>query len=98
MKEIDATILGPYDLSASLGFPGVFEKKEVRAALSAYERISKKYRKPYGYHIVHPDARILKEKIRLGYKFIVYGIDEIFLFEKCKEAMAQIDKMTKKSL
>lgn len=90
LKEIDATIVGPYDLSASLGYPGEFDRKEVKNALSRYETISKQYSKPYGYHIVHPDKHILKEKLRKGYTFIAYGIDEIFLAQKCAEDMKNI--------
>ena len=88
LKEIDATIIGPYDLSASLGYPGEFNRKEVKNALIQYEKISKKFNKPYGYHIVHPDKKLLKEKLKSGYKFIVYGIDMILLAQKCKEVLA----------
>lgn len=81
LQEIDATIIGPYDLSCSLGCPGRFEKKDVQDALAEYEKVSRKYGKPYGYHIVHPRKKDLDMKRRKGYKFLVYGIDEIFLRE-----------------
>lgn len=95
LKEIDTTIIGPYDLSASLGYPGKFNRKEVKDALVRYERVSKQYNKPYGYHIVHPDKKLLKEKIKNGYKFIAYGIDQIFLAEKCRDEIKNIKGVVK---
>ena len=89
-KEIDATIIGPYDLSASVGYPGEFNRKEVKNALVHYERVSRKYKKPTGYHIVHPDAMELNKKIKKDYKFLVYGIDEIFISQAGEEAVKRI--------
>ncbi len=96
-KEIDATIIGPYDLSASVGYPGDFNRKEVKNALANYEKVSRKYKKPTGYHIVHPDEAELKQKIRKNYKFLVYGIDEIFLAKGCSEAGGRINKLKAQS-
>lgn len=38
---IDGTIIGPYDLSGSLGKPGKYEDSDVREALNRYEEIAK---------------------------------------------------------
>jgi hypothetical protein len=34
---------------------------------------------PGGVHVVHPDREQLSRLIADGYKFLVYGVDEIFL-------------------
>jgi len=86
--DIDATMIGPYDLSASLGYPGDFTRPEIRSALATYEKLSKKYNKPFGYHIVHPDEKKLSLCLKQGYSFIVYGIDEVFL-ASCAQKEAQ---------
>ena len=88
--EIDATIIGPYDLSASVGHPGEFNRLEVKRALKKYERTSRKYKKPTGYHVVHPERHLLSQKIKRDYKFIAYGIDEIFLSASSNKACETI--------
>ncbi|MBW8039157.1 MAG: 2,4-dihydroxyhept-2-ene-1,7-dioic acid aldolase [Planctomycetes bacterium] len=93
LEGIDASIIGPYDLSASLGFPGDFARKEVKDALTAYERVSKKCGKPYGYHIVQVDDKLFSEKVGKGYTFIAYGVDEIFLAEKCADEIGCIKNL-----
>jgi 2-dehydro-3-deoxyglucarate aldolase len=87
---IDATFIGPYDLSGSLGHPGDFELTEFKQALTRYETLSKMYDVPMGYHIVTPDAKQVSEKIATGYKFITVGVDQIYLGSKCRETIEQI--------
>ena len=38
---IDGTIIGPYDLSGSMGKPGRYDDNDVREVLKTYEKISK---------------------------------------------------------
>ena len=84
LDGIDASIIGPYDLSASLGCPGKFDERAVKDALARYESMSKRYNKPYGYHIVHPNDKRFAERVKKGYTFIAYGVDEALLAEKCR--------------
>ena len=44
VSEIDGIIVGPYDLSASMGYPGEYEKKEVQKALLKVDEITKRKR------------------------------------------------------
>lgn len=39
---IDGIIIGPYDLSASIGYPGEYERPEVKDALSRVDKLAKK--------------------------------------------------------
>ena|SRR3989338_3844750 len=91
-KEVDATLIGPYDLSASLGYPGDFQRPEMVEALQRYESISKRQGRPHGYHIVHPTAELIQEKLEKNYKFIICGSDQIFLMEKSKSEFERIKK------
>ena len=84
---IDATFIGPYDLSGSMGFPGDFSRQNVKEALNQYSAISEKAGIPKGFHIVEPDSELLKEKIKNNYQFIAYGVDYIFMMRKLQEAM-----------
>ncbi len=82
IKEVDAVMIGPYDLSASLGCPGDFKNKKFINCLKVVNQIIKKSSKLNGYHIVDPDPSELRQKIKLGYSFIAYGTDGSFIRSK----------------
>lgn len=89
---VDGSIIGPYDLSGSLGYPGEFERQEVKDALKQYETICKKYNKPMGIHVVQPDPVKTAEYIAKGYTFIAVGLDILYLGNKCIETMTAIKR------
>ncbi len=93
VKEIDATIIGPYDLSGSYGIPGKFESDIMKKSLNTYMDACKDKNKPAGIHIVFPDIEEIKKRIKEGYKFIAYGIDEIFLSLYVKESFDNIRRI-----
>ena len=80
----DAYIIGPYDLSASLGEPGNFDSKEFLSALDTVRDSAQKHNIPHGFHSVEPDKDKLKERIKEGYDFIAYSTDMIILREAGK--------------
>lgn len=87
---VNGSIIGPYDLSGSLGFPGEFERKEVKEALDTYERICKNMNKPMGFHVVNPDAELTNYYIDKGYSFLAVGLDTLYLGGKCREVRSAI--------
>ena len=82
--RLDAYMIGPYDLSASMGRTGRFDDPDFLAALARIERKAAEHGVPKGYHVVAPDPEALRQKIAEGYTFIAYGIDALFLMEKAK--------------
>lgn len=80
VESLDAIIVGPYDLSASMGITAEFKNKKFVSAMNNIKNLCKKYTIPYGDHIVQPDINLLKNRIDNGYRFIAYGTDGIFLF------------------
>ena len=84
---IDGTIIGPYDLSGSMGKPGKYEDSDVVDVLRKYEEVSKKVDKPMGYHIIEPNHKLVLEKIKNGYTFIAFSLDILFLGTICREEM-----------
>lgn len=89
VKGIDGIIIGPYDLSASLGVPGDYENDAVKKAISKVEQICKKNNMPLGAHVIESNAAKLQEKIDQGYKFISFSIDFLFLGDKAREEMGK---------
>jgi len=87
---IDGTIIGPYDLSGSMGKPGKYEDSEVYQVLERYEGISKKVGKPMGYHVIEPDYRLVLEKIEAGYSFIAFSLDTLFLGRMCRQQLEEL--------
>jgi 2-dehydro-3-deoxyglucarate aldolase len=79
VEGIDGFIIGPYDLSASLGVPGDFQKPVVADALREVEAFAATFEKWAGFHIVHPNLDQLQTTIDRGYDFIAYGVDFTFL-------------------
>lgn len=77
---LDAIIVGPYDLSGSMGMTGQFDRPEFKEVLEKIQICCTKSQIPAGYHVVQPDTLLLKQKISQGYQFIAYGIDAVFLY------------------
>lgn len=87
---IDGTFIGPYDLSGSLGKPGMFENSEVKKAIKKYEAVAKKYNKLIGFHVILPDYKLVKRKIKKGYNFLAFSLDIIFLGSICRTELSKV--------
>ena len=79
LKELDGILIGPYDLSASIGKPGNFENKKFKSSLKEILVKCKKFKKPVGIHVVEPSVNLLNKRIKEGYKFLPFGIDTVFI-------------------
>ena len=84
---VDAYIVGPYDLTGSLGIPGDFEDKQYLEAIDEIHRISRNLQVPGGIHIVEPDPKALDQAVRSGNRFIAYGVDTRMLDTVCREGL-----------
>jgi len=84
VDEIDALMIGPYDLSASLGKPGQFDDDIVMTALEDFMRITDDCNANIGQHIVPLEQWRFEDAMTKGYSFIAYGTDFQFLKESKK--------------
>lgn len=91
-EGVDGTFIGPYDLSGSLGKPGQWDEPEVKDAIRLYEETSKKYNKLIGFHVVTPDYLLVEEKINLGYNFVAFSFDAMFLGTMIRNQLKMIKK------
>ncbi|MAS52545.1 MAG: 2,4-dihydroxyhept-2-ene-1,7-dioic acid aldolase [Flavobacteriales bacterium] len=87
---IDGIIVGPYDLSGSMGIPGEYHKPEVQEALLKIEETCKRLNKTLGFHVIQSDASFTKEKINKGYNLIAFSLDFFFLGDKAREEMKKL--------
>ncbi len=90
VEDVDGFIVGPYDLSGSLGRPGEFDNSKFKAALKIVLEVSKKINKPAGFHVIPPDAKLLLEKIIEGYRFLGFSLDTLFLGDSIMKQMWKI--------
>lgn len=84
---IDGTIIGPYDLSGSMGKPGRYDDEDVKKTIERYEATAKRYKKLIGSHVIQPDYNLIIEKIKRGYNFIAFSLDTLFLGTLCRNQM-----------
>ena len=89
---IDGCIIGPYDLSGSLGMPGKFDHPDMLKAIKKVEESCKEKRAALGLHIVQPDYKQVLERIARGYTFIAFGLDILFLGNSCRQQLEEVYK------
>lgn len=91
LDAVDGFIIGPYDLSGSMGVPGEFDHPKVAAAIEQVHETMKNQSKPGGFHIVQSDHSLLNQRIAEGYRFMAYGTEMIMLGEKLAAEQKNID-------
>lgn len=90
IEGLDGTIIGPYDLSASMGFPGEYDRKEVIEAINKVEDITKNSVKSLGFHVIESDHKYSLKRINNGYTFLAFSIDFFFLGDMARMQMELI--------
>lgn len=81
---IDAYIIGPYDLSGSMGRPGELEHPDVQAAIRQILQAGIRHHKAGGVHVIEPDPAMLQQRIEQGFTFLGYSLDIRMLDSLCR--------------
>lgn len=79
VKGLDAILIGPYDLSGSLGITADFNNKEFQNSLKKIKASADKYEIALGIHIIEPEQSELINKINEGYSFLPFSLDSYML-------------------
>ena len=95
VKHIDGYIIGPYDLSASMGIPGQFDNPKFIDVINKIKLTAEKSKKCGGIHIIEPKPEELKIRINEGYRFIAYSLDIRMLDASCKEGNELVKGLVK---
>jgi 2-dehydro-3-deoxyglucarate aldolase len=85
---IDATFIGPYDLSSSMHLAGQLDHPDVLAAQKTLLDACIKHGVPPGFHIVPNDPPQVAKRIKMGFRFIALGLDTGFIIEGCRAMLA----------
>ena len=78
-EGIKKSMIGPYDLSASIKKPGNFESKEFKSLIKTYNVVNDSLNKDKGIHVVEPISSEVNERISENYRFIALSTDAIIL-------------------
>jgi 2-keto-3-deoxy-L-rhamnonate aldolase RhmA len=91
--NVDGFIIGPYDLSASMGLPGQFDHPDLVAALKKIREVGEALKKSGGLHIVEPNPQELKLRIEEGFNFLAYSVDFRMLDVSCRTGLQVRDQL-----
>ena len=80
-------MIGPYDLSASLGIPGKFNSTIFKNCLKIIEQKTKKSKKILGIHVVEPNKKLVNNFANKKYNFIVYSLDTVLIKDSIKKIL-----------
>ena len=88
VEGLDAVFLGPYDLSASLGYPGDIGHPTVVEAIDRVTQACQAAGMPLGYFGI--DANAVGPYVERGYTLICAGIDCLLLGQSAKGLLDEI--------
>jgi 2-keto-3-deoxy-L-rhamnonate aldolase RhmA len=88
VRGLDAVLVGPYDLSASMGLPGQIDHPDVQAAIQHVAEVCKAAGMPIGIFGLTADA--VQPYIEQGFRFIVAGVDTVMLGNSARQLLDQL--------
>lgn len=94
-KKIDGYMIGPYDLSASMGIAGQFNNTNFKKAVTKINKKASKFKLKKGFHVVEPNKKIFYEKIKEGFNMIAYSIDIRMLDVASRNITSEIKNIKK---
>ena len=80
VERLDAILIGPYDLSASIGLTGRFDHIAFKKTMQRIRNLCRKNKVPSGIHVIKADVRDINKRIQEGHQFVAYSTDAIFLW------------------
>jgi 2-keto-3-deoxy-L-rhamnonate aldolase RhmA len=78
---VDGVIVGPYDISGSLGIPGQIDHPRVAAACARVVEACQRKKKACGTQMVDPSPEGVASALQAGYTFVVLSSDVFALWK-----------------
>ncbi len=91
--DIDGVMIGPYDLSGSLGVPGELNHPQLKEATQHVIETCKTHQKACGSQIIEPTQKVIQNVLSEGYTFVVLASDVFLLWKwsaKMKEILSEL--------
>ena len=89
---VDAVMIGPYDLSASMGITAQFDHPEMVAATRQILQACNRHGVAPGIHVVQPEPAEAVCRFQEGYRFIAYSLDITMLLRSCQHGLREIQE------
>ena len=87
---VDGYIIGPYDLTSSMGIPGQFEHPDFLSAMEKIHLVASKLNITGGIHVIEPEPDQLIQRIEEGFRFIAYSLDIRMLDAACRKGLKHV--------
>lgn len=91
--EIDAIMVGPYDISGSLGLPGQLDHPKVIEASKKVIKACEKFNKSCGTQLNDPNKENIQNLFDLGYTYAILGSDLFVLWKWAQQMKNIIDSI-----
>ena len=93
-NEVDGVMIGPYDMSGSLGVPGQVNHPKVMEACQIVIEACKRHNKGCGTQLSDPNTQSINEIFDIGYTFVFLGSD-LFVLWKWADNISNVIKKIK---
>ena len=90
VEGVHAALIGPWDLTASMGIPGRFDHPDYLAAQNAVLAACRRHHVVPGCHVVEPDPEAVIRAAAAGYGLIGYSLDITLLTHFAKAGLEAI--------
>jgi 2-keto-3-deoxy-L-rhamnonate aldolase RhmA len=88
VKGIDVAVIGPNDLSISLGVPDQMESDVMNKAIGRVVEVAKKKKKASGIHV--GNLSMVRNWRSMGMNFLAYSTDISFMYTASKTGLEQL--------
>lgn len=79
VEGLDAILIGPYDLSSSMGLTAQFDHPEFVRAMQRIRTETQQRHIACGVHVVPAAPEQLQQRLDEGYRFLAYSMDSVML-------------------
>jgi len=90
---INGVIIGPYDLSCSMGIPGEFYRQDFEETMANILKTCQDLNFPCGIHLVEPNLNEFRKAVNNGYKIIAYSVDIRMLDFMSRQAVEKLHEI-----
>ena len=87
--EVDGVMIGPYDISGSLGIPGQTNHPKIREAAQKVVEAARRHNKSCCTQVADVSAQAVRDVFDQGYTFVILGSD-LFVLWKWAENMRSV--------
>ena len=84
---VDGVLIGPIDLSSSLGITAQFDHPDFKRALDRFLNVCEQRGMAAGMHIPRPTDESVRAALDQGYTMLALGIDTVFVEEGAKASL-----------